>query len=92
MSSARVWWTPPSGVTHIDSCTTFVGNTCTTTITMGTAGWGAGTHTLSGYGLELFDVNSVNRRYMNSGTWVEQSGASGSHGFTVPDVTVTGPS
>jgi hypothetical protein len=88
---ARVWWTPPSGGANFASCGNFVGNTCTTTVTMGSNGWLAGTHGSFLYGVELFDVNNVYRRYQSSGTWVEATGVSGSHGFSVPDVTVTGP-
>jgi hypothetical protein len=58
---------------------------------MGSNGWLAGTHGSFLYGVELFDVNNVYRRYQSSGTWVEATGVSGSHGFSVPDVTVTGP-
>ena len=88
LGSARVWWTPPSGGANFVSCT-FAGSTCTTTVTMGSGGWLAGTHGSFLYGVELFDTNDVYRRYQSSGTWVEATGASGSHGFTVPDVTVT---
>ena len=92
VSHADVWWTAPSGSAHYDACTTFVGDTCTTTVTMGSGGWGAGTHVpMAYYGVALHDVNDVYRRYWPSGTWIEATGVTGSHGFTVPDVTVTGP-
>jgi len=87
VSSALVYWRNPAGFHATISCDTFVNGSCTSTRTMGQSGF-----TISGdyewLMIILTDTNSVYRNYHSNGTWSQQLSVTGSHGFSVSDLTV----